>query len=222
DGQQLRFDPRRGRHRARHRLRDVVQLEVQEDPPAARADQLDGPLALGDEQLEADLVEGRPAVQPVQQRRQRRVVRDVQRDDHPLACSQDAHQRRSAFTSSTTIFAASSIFNFRTSPPLRRFSSTIPSATPFLPTASRNVMPIRSASLNFTPARSSRSSYRTSIPAAVRSSYSRLAVASTLSSSCCSSRTATSKGASGSGQTIPSLSWFCSMAAATMRVTPMP
>ena len=35
-------------------------------------------------------------------------------------------------------------------------------------------------------------------------------------------RAVASNGASGTGQTMPSLSWFCSIAAATIRVTPMP
>ena len=34
--------------------------------------------------------------------------------------------------------------------------------------------------------------------------------------------TATRHGAIGSGQTMPASSWFCSIAAATMRETPMP
>jgi hypothetical protein len=33
---------------------------------------------------------------------------------------------------------------------------------------------------------------------------------------------ATSKGAIAAGKMMPRSSWFCSMAAATMRVTPMP
>ena len=61
-------------------------------------------------------------------------------------------------TSAATTRTTSSIFILRTSVPLRRFTSTTPSARPFLPTAIRNGSPIRSASLNFTPARSSRSS----------------------------------------------------------------
>ena len=54
--------------------------------------------------------------------------------------------------------AASSGSSIR-SPVARRFSSTVPAAAPRGPTMSCHGCPIRSASANFTPARSSRSSY---------------------------------------------------------------
>ena len=150
------LDARRRRHRARHRLGDVVQLEVQEDAPAARPHRLDGALALGHEQLEPDLVERRPPVQPIEQRRQRppdrgRRARRSRARARGMSCASvssshapprprprpRARPRRSSSCA----------------PPARcaRFTSTTPSASPFLPTAMRNGMPIRSASLNFTP-----------------------------------------------------------------------
>ena len=55
---------------------------------------------------------------------------------------------------------------FRVSPVARSVSSTVPSASPRLPTVTRYGMPVSSASRNFTPARSARSSMITSNPAA--------------------------------------------------------
>ena len=72
-------------HRARDRLGDVVQLEIEEHAPAPGAHQLDRALALGDEQLEPDLVERGSPVEPVEQRGQRGAIGDVERDDHALA-----------------------------------------------------------------------------------------------------------------------------------------
>jgi len=51
DGQQLGAELHRRAHRAPHRLGDVVQLEVEEDAPAARLHGVDGPRPLGQEQL---------------------------------------------------------------------------------------------------------------------------------------------------------------------------
>src|ERR1019366_6046456 len=47
----------------------------------------------------------------------------------------------------------------------RHFNSMMPSLRPLPPMVSRSGMPIKSASLNFTPGRSARSSMRTSAPA---------------------------------------------------------
>ena len=62
------------------------------------------------------------------------------------------------------VTAASASGSVERSPVARTLSSTTPSASPFLPTTTWNGQPMRSASLNFTPARSSRSSMTTSMP----------------------------------------------------------
>src|SRR3569833_2868768 len=207
DGQEVGLDALGGGHGARHRLGDVVELQVQEQAPAALAHGLDGPLALGHEQLEPDLVERRLALQPAERPLQRLLIGDVERDDDALARGNlvggMGHvtslaglvvgcQRRSALTRATTSATASSSLIFCTSGERRAFNSTTPSASPFFPRARRQGMPMRSASLNFTPGRSPRSSYSTSTPAASSSAYRRSHTAVSAGSSPCSDSSDTS------------------------------
>ena len=120
-GQQLGLDARRRGDRARHRLGDVVQLEVEEDAPAARAHQLDGALALGDEQLEPDLVEGRAARRGGRgawsaPRRSGTSSATITRSRAGMSCAGLRSSRCAPLAiSATTIFTASSIFILRTS-----------------------------------------------------------------------------------------------------------
>src|SRR3954466_2358422 len=101
--------------------------------------------------------------------------------------------------------------------------SALPAASPRSESTRRCGMPMRSMSAKSTPGRSSRSSIRTSMPAAPSASWRRPAAARTSALLWKPIGTrATAKGAIGAGNTIPRSSWFCSMAAATTRVTPMP
>src|SRR6185436_14675861 len=101
--------------------------------------------------------------------------------------------------------------------------SALPAARPRSESTTRCGTPIRSMSANSTPGRSSRSSMRTSMPAAPSSSCSCSAAARTPALLWYPIGTrATAKGAIGAGSAIPRSSWFCSIAAATTRVTPMP
>src|SRR5436190_5314836 len=107
--------------------------------------------------------------------------------------------------------------------PPRAWYSTLPSLRPRSPIVMRCGIPINSISANITPGRSPRSSSSTSTPAASSSSCSRSANALTPSlRSYPTGAIATANGASGRGQTIPLASWFCSIAAATTRVMPIP
>src|SRR5439155_144697 len=86
-------------------------------------------------------------------------------------------------------------------------SRSLTSASPFSIvrrlTMTRIGRPIRSASANFTPAESSRSSYRTSTPACSNSAYSWSAAARTRSSVCGSVSRCTWNGATAIGQMMP-------------------
>jgi len=79
------------------------------------------------------------------------------RNGRGLSASRSAHPAEAATSSGAT---------FRVSPVARSVSSTVPSASPRLPTVTRYGIPVSSASRNFTPARSARSSMITSNPAA--------------------------------------------------------
>ena len=78
-------------------------------------------------------------------------------------------------------------------------------------------MPIRSASLNLTPGRSSRSSSSTSMPAACSPGTACRDVARCVSSLQLTAIRCTWNGAMASGQMMPLASWFCSTAAAAVR-----
>ena len=84
-------------------------------------------------------------------------------------------------------------------------------------------MPISSMSANIAPGRRPRSSSAASMPAACSSASSASAAAVT-AGSCFGliMHTTACHGAMATGQIMPASSWFCSMAAATMRDTPMP
>jgi hypothetical protein len=84
-------------------------------------------------------------------------------------------------------------------------------------------MPISSMSANIEPARRPRSSSTASRPAAFSSAYSASPAALTAGSFFgLITQTATFQGAIAAGQRMPLASWFCSIAAATMRDTPIP
>lgn len=89
-------------------------------------------------------------------------------------------------------------------------------------------IPISSRSANFTPGRSLRSSSNTLIPRAFSSSYNAIAVCMTVSSFDFIGTIATSNGARESltfgvfGHMMPLSSLFCSIAAAMIRLTPIP
>src|SRR5919106_3522531 len=106
--------------------------------------------------------------------------------------------------------------------PSRVRTSTAPSSNVFFPTITRSGQPTRSASANFSPGRSSRSSRRTSNPASPSASATFSASASTSSEPPVSARTWTSYGAIDLGHRIPFSSWFCSTAAAIARAGPTP
>ena len=95
----------------------------------------------------------------------------------------------------------------------RSESSTCPAAKDLPPTTTRTGMPMRSASLNLTPGRSSRSSRapRRRAPRARRRAPRRAAADAGVVRRRASSDAATSNGASGSGQMMPLSSWFCSI-----------
>ena len=108
------------------------------------------------------------------------------------------------------------------SPVARSVSSTTPSARPRLPTVTRSGMPVSSASRNFTPARSARSSMMTSTPAAASCSYTASPALATSVSSDWATVTTTLNGATATGQTMPRSSWWHSTMAAIARSTPIP
>src|SRR5206468_399634 len=89
---------------------------------------------------------------------------------------------------------------------LRRFNSTAPRASARGPTVSRTGRPIRSASLNLTPGRSSRSSSNASTPTAPSSTTSRSAVSRSAASLTLTGTTWTPYGARGAGQMMPASS----------------
>src|SRR3990172_2889979 len=111
---------------------------------------------------------------------------------------------------------------FRSARVARSRISTTPSLASALPTVIRIGTPRRSASLNLTPARSSRSSMITSKPAAARARSISSAAAIWAASLTAMGTTCTWKGATAHGQMIPSASWCCSMAAAAILAGPMP
>src|SRR5437867_10055929 len=105
---------------------------------------------------------------------------------------------------------------------LRARTSTMPSLASSLPTVTRTGNPRRSASLNFTPGRSSRSSSRTSSPCCVHSASIRSAALIWVVSRVFTTTRWTGRGAMDHGHKIPSASASCSIAAAAIRAGPMP
>jgi tellurite resistance protein TerC len=129
---------------------------------------------------------------------------------------------RAAARASRTCGTASPVATLVVSPVARCVISTTPSARPRLPTVTRTGIPVSSASRNFTPARSARSSMITSIPAAPSSSYSDSPTAADSGSSDWATVTTTLNGATATGQTMPRSSWWRSTMAAMARSTPIP
>jgi hypothetical protein len=74
-----------GAHRARHRVRDVVELEVEEDLLPARDHLAHEVGTSGGEDLAAHLEHTDVAGQPVHHGTRRRRVRHVESDDQPVA-----------------------------------------------------------------------------------------------------------------------------------------
>src|SRR5829696_622799 len=122
----------------------------------------------------------------------------------------------------TTRFAISKLATRDSAPFRRSVTSTAPSSSVFFPTVTRRGHPIRSASANFSPGRSRRSSSRTSSPSA----DSAAAICSPVSTSSALSQprttTSTSYGAISLGQTISFSLPCCSTAAASTRPGPIP
>src|SRR6266536_520962 len=112
----------------------------------------------------------------------------------------------------------SSTLTRRSSPVARSRMSTAPASRLFLPAGTRTGQPIRSASANFSPARWSRSSRRTTRPRASIAAAARSAISSAPGSA----TTWTSYGAIASGHAMPCSSWCCSTAAAMTRPGPIP
>src|ERR1019366_5005019 len=160
-----------------------------------------------------------------------RKDRDDRNEPFALACAQvtagdgafecSKHgwgQARRSTPAEIRVSASSGVSSTR-SPLARRFSSILPEAAPRGPTTSCHGWPIRSASLNLTPARSSRSSYKASAPNA---SYNFAQAASQAASPGFRFRMAARNGATDSGQMMPASSWLASIPAPTRRDTPMP
>src|SRR5262249_14793942 len=105
---------------------------------------------------------------------------DVEREDQavPQAVGGAADHRGTCRgpTRGSTRAATSPTGTSTTSVPARAFNSTHPRASARGPTVIRTGRPIKSASLNFTPGRSSRSSRSVSTPADSRSPATRSAV----------------------------------------------
>src|SRR5918995_3026514 len=122
----------------------------------------------------------------------------------------------------TTRFARSKLATRDSSPFRRSLRSTAPSSSVFLPTVTRSGHPIRSASANFSPGRSWRSSSSTSRPAAESSAAMPSPNSTSSGLSQPSTTTWTSYGAISRGQTMPSSPPCCSTAAASTRPGPIP
>src|SRR4051812_45663119 len=104
---------------------------------------------MGDEQLETHLEQPDVAGQLPGELLGGGGIGYVQRRADPVHCpSFPPPSRTAACARATTSPSATSSKSF----PPRCFHSTLPSARPFLPMAMRRGRPIRSASLNFTPA----------------------------------------------------------------------
>ena len=136
----------------------------------------------------------------------------------------DGHQAARVRPSLPLIkFRALPTSTFSDSASRRCWYSRWPSFKPRSPMVIRCGTPINSQSANIAPGRSLRSSSTTSTPAAISPAYSVSAAALTSGNrSGLMGHSTTVKGAIASGQIIPRASWFCSMAAAHSRVTPMP
>src|ERR1700681_875202 len=153
-------------------------------------------------------------------------------DQKPDNCFERSHVPQSALlgretrhldrrSNSSKVSTIAVILTSRTSRVERRTTSTVPSVT-FFPTVIRNGIPTKSASLNFTPGRSSRSSRTTSIPAASSRLAMSSAAARTVSSFTLTGATTTSSGAIVGGSQNPFSSLLCSTAAVRIRSIPIP
>ena len=109
-----------------------------------------------------------------------------------------------------------------TFPEALSLSSDSPLARVFSETVSLRGSPIRSASLNLRPGRSSRSSRRVSTLRSVSSSNKIRVLYIRSGFFSWRGRRESSKGARAMGHTMPSLSWLCSTEAAMVLPTPMP
>ena len=150
DGEEARAVRRRRRRRAPRGLGDVVELEIEEH--VAPGERAHGVGARGREQLESDLQRGGLVAQPGHQRARLGQRRHIERDEDPV------HAASARATSAAARAAISPSGTSSASFCPRGLYSTFCSASPRLPMVIRNGMPMRSASLNLPPARSSRSS----------------------------------------------------------------
>src|SRR5262249_23010845 len=146
------------------------ELEVEKDARATLANHAHGLRAGMEEELLADLERAHLAAQPVDELLGLGEGRNVEPGDEAAThagrtgCRPTRGHRHPIISLSAR--AASPTGRSATAPSRRWRSSSTPRPSPFGPTVTRSGIPIRSASLNFTPGRSSRSSSSGSTPAA--------------------------------------------------------
>src|SRR5205823_1712101 len=181
-------EPRRLDAGARHGVRDVVELEVEEHVHPVAVDHAHDLGARMEEELLAHLEDADVLGEQRDQALGNGEGLDVEGEDQPVAdavgpgweegpaAGHQAPALRRGPTSAAARAAASATGTSVACLSLRRFNSTAPRASARGPTVSRTGRPIRSASLNLTPGRSSRSSRSVSTPAASSSAASRSAV----------------------------------------------
>src|SRR5207248_11349466 len=173
-------------------LRGVVEPQIQEEPLAESANRLHRGASVSHEQLEAYPEQADVTQPPGSEPLRRARIADVEGGADPVHRERfPPPSRTAAWVRSTTSCNATTSRSFA---PLA-FHSTLPSASPFFPTAMRRGSPIRSASLNLTPARSSRSSRKTSTPASANSRYSFSAASRPAASCICNGSSETWNGA---------------------------
>src|SRR2546422_7482957 len=180
-------EPRRLDAGARHGVRDVVELEVEEHVHPVAVDHAHDLGARMEEELLAHLEDADVLGEQRDQALGLGEGLDVEGEDQPVAdavgpgweegpaAGHQAPALRRGPTSAAARAAASATGTSVACLSLRRFNSTAPRASARGPTVSRTGRPIRSASLNLTPGRSSRSSRSVSTPTASSSAASRSA-----------------------------------------------